>query len=110
MTDERTIELINAGIDGELDATTRAELESALRTDPQARAVHDDLARMAAALQRMTPVAVPAQIHERVTAAISTAPRSRMLWSKRWLRRRHAGAGSGEIIRKIKNIRKQKNK
>jgi anti-sigma factor RsiW len=64
MIDARTIELINAEIDGELDISTRAELETALRTNPEARALHEDLVRMAAALEGMSPVSIPVQLHD----------------------------------------------
>ncbi|HET7779968.1 MAG TPA: hypothetical protein VFL07_15575, partial [Rudaea sp.] len=91
MIDARTIELINAEIDGELDAATRAELETALRTNPEARALHEDLVRMAAALQGMSPVSIPGQLHEHLAAAIasspiSSAPQARPSWPKRLLR------------------------
>src|SRR6187399_3213408 len=95
MIDARTIELINAEIDGELDAGTRAELETALRTNPDARTLHEDLVRMAAALQGMSPVSIPAQLHEHLAAAI--APQPRASWPKRLLRWRRASAAGGGI-------------
>src|SRR4029453_19377227 len=98
MIDARTLELINAEIDGELDVSTHAELETALRTNPEARALHEDLMRMAAALQGMSPVSIPAQLHEHLAAAI--APQARASWPKRLLRWRRSGAS----IRPLSNL------
>jgi hypothetical protein len=70
MVDPRTIELIHAAIDGELDAGARAELEQRLQADPDAAALHADLVKVSAMLAGMAPVPVDAALHDRIVAGL----------------------------------------
>ncbi|HEY8011300.1 MAG TPA: hypothetical protein VIE67_09915 [Rudaea sp.] len=100
MIDERTLELIHAEIDAELDGTTRAELELRLQGDPEARSLRVDLVRVAAALARMAPVTLPAHLHERLTAAVPSPEHSQTSWPKRWFRGRSRAVEGGGIRRR----------
>jgi anti-sigma factor RsiW len=70
MVEQRTIALINAELDGELDALERTELERRLANDPPANALRADLDQIAHALARMMPVPVPDGLRATVLRAI----------------------------------------
>ncbi len=77
MVDPRTLELIHAAIDGELDAGARAELGQRLLADPDAAALHADLVKVSAMLAGMAPAPVDAALHDRIVAGLpskSTGP------------------------------------
>lgn len=63
--DPRTLELIHAELDGELDAIARAELEHRLASDPQAAIEREQLQRMAASLARLPVIDAPAGLRQR---------------------------------------------
>ena len=63
--DPRTLELIHAELDDELDAAGRAELAARLAANPQARLQRDQWQRMAYSLARLAPVEPPAGLHQR---------------------------------------------
>jgi len=96
MTSERTMELIQADVDGELDAAGRAELERSLHADADARRLHEDLLRIAAALQRMPPAPAYPDLHDRLAKAIDSAAGASRPAARRWLRWRRIGASSRE--------------
>lgn len=77
--DERTLELIHAELDGELAGATQIELDQRLEADPQARALRDQLGRMAGSLGRMESV-VPPELHLQLLQA--TRPRARIISSR----------------------------
>jgi anti-sigma factor RsiW len=81
MTDQPYIALIHAEIDGELDAAQRADLARCLLADPQARVLREDLRRLAALLDGMKAVEPPAELQERIFAALpqSAIKRPRLL-------------------------------
>ena len=66
----RTLELIHADIDGELDAGSRAELDQRLLADPQAAALHADLVKVSALLSSLAPVPADVAMHDRIIAAL----------------------------------------
>jgi len=66
MVDQRTIELIHAEIDGELDAQGLAELEQRLQVSARARELQLELRKISQALDRMSAVPVPAGLRQRV--------------------------------------------
>jgi anti-sigma factor RsiW len=70
MTEVPYLGLIHAAIDGELEPRQRAELASCLLADPQARATHDSLARMCAALDAMPAIEPPRQLRASILAAL----------------------------------------
>jgi len=70
VTDSGQLALINAEIDGELDAVKRAELARALLSDPQARALRDDLRRLCQTLDALEPVEPPAGLRQSILAAL----------------------------------------
>ena len=66
MVDERTLELIHAELDGELDADDRTDLLRRLEADPDARALREQLGRIAGALGCMAPVSQPVELHQQL--------------------------------------------
>ena len=70
MTDPRTLELIHAAIDGELDASLRSELDQRLLVDPQAAALHADLVKVSAMLAGLTPASADVALHDSIVAAL----------------------------------------
>jgi hypothetical protein len=93
VTDQRLFELINAEIDGELDAQQRAELARSLLADPNARAKREDLRRLCAALDHFQEVEPPSQLHEKVHAALQLSTPTRSTFTAtRW---RHAALVAG---------------
>ena len=78
--DPRVVALIQADIDGELDAEGRAELERALADSPPARTMHAELRRMTEALGRMAQAEPPADLRAHLadwTRRASPSPRLR---------------------------------
>lgn len=69
MVDERTLELIHAEIDGELDAIGRAELERRLQGAPEARALRDELGRISGSLDRLPEITPPDDLSARILSA-----------------------------------------
>ena len=78
--EERTVELIQADIDGELAGSDRAELSAALLANPAARQLHDELRTICAALDvdatGGTAGGVARPDHGRVAAASGADHRS----------------------------------
>ncbi len=73
MLDEKSFELLNAEIDGELSATDRAELSRRLLGSPELRAVRDELRLACAELERCPQVEPPAGLREKILAAFPQA-------------------------------------
>ncbi|OGT60350.1 MAG: hypothetical protein A3E01_16130 [Gammaproteobacteria bacterium RIFCSPHIGHO2_12_FULL_63_22] len=87
--DPRTLDLIHAELDDELDAAGRAELSTRLAADPQARLQYDQLTRMAQSLARLPPMEPPAGLRQRwQPSPPAPAPLSpRVAAHRRWLGR-----------------------
>lgn len=77
MIEQRTLELIHAELDGELDAAERLELQQRIDADPEAGAMQAQLAKMAHALGRLPPVAPPAGLQQQILQA--TRPSAKVL-------------------------------
>jgi hypothetical protein len=71
--EDRTIELIQADIDGELESADRAELSAALLANPAARQLHGELRTLCAALDVVPPAEPPAGLREQIMAALPAA-------------------------------------
>jgi hypothetical protein len=82
MTDSGHLALIHAEIDGELDGQQRGELARYLLTDPQARALREDLRRLCTALDALEDVDPPQQLQQRILDGLpqSTPSRARSWW------------------------------
>jgi hypothetical protein len=63
-------ELIQAGVDDELDAAGRARLEALLAESEEARALQEDLERLAAFIGQVPPRPVPDELHRRIVDGI----------------------------------------
>jgi len=95
MIDVGTVELINADIDGELDAAGKAELARALRADAGASALHADLVDMVTVLQKLPPVVTPRDLDQRLVMAVDAAVQASALDITHPVRERVADAGDG---------------
>jgi len=104
MTELRTLALIHAEIDGELDARQRAELARELLAEPQFRALRDDLTRVCGTLEGIAAVEPPPQLRASILAALPPvaampAPPRRAAWASapaaRW---RYAALFAGALI------------
>ncbi|MBK6351419.1 MAG: hypothetical protein IPF50_17270 [Proteobacteria bacterium] len=74
---DTTLELINAEIDGVLTGPQRAELNRLLLADPSVRALRDGLTRTCRTLDEMPRAEIPAGLHEAiVTGWPVAAPKS----------------------------------
>lgn len=85
MPDDRTLELLNLEIDGELSASDRADLSRRLLNDPLARAARDDLRRTCDELDAMPVAEPPAGLRERVLAGLPLATNGGGQPSRRFL-------------------------
>lgn len=81
MSDERTLELVSAAADGELDTRLQAEVEQLLRGSAEARRFRDDLARLETLLSGLPEPAFPDTLHARIMAGAGRQPPARA-----WLR------------------------
>jgi uncharacterized membrane protein YgcG len=70
MADPHYMGLINVEIDGELDASQRAELARCLLADPQAQALRGQMRRLAQLLDGMGEVEPPETLRDAVLAAL----------------------------------------
>jgi len=70
MRDDRLNELLNAELDGELDAAGQSELERLLAASPEAKLRRDELRRVADALAHLKQVEPPSELREAVYAAL----------------------------------------
>ncbi|NND43932.1 MAG: hypothetical protein HKN58_01315 [Xanthomonadales bacterium] len=81
MINERTIELINGGLDGELNERQREELESALRESEGAQAFKAELEALDRVLAEQEPLDLPAGLHESTMSRISL-PQPTFTWPR----------------------------
>lgn len=76
MINERTIELIHAGLDGELEEAGEAELRKVLEESEEARHYHSELRRLSVFLDKVPDQDMPEGLHARITADISLPART----------------------------------
>lgn len=74
MIDERIQALINADLDGELDAAGQAELQKAFAASDEARKLYEDLIVMNEALGRMVREPTPLGLREAIMSAVRALP------------------------------------
>jgi hypothetical protein len=85
MADRQHFDLINAELDGELDAAQRAELARCLLADPQVRTLREDMRRLGQLLDGMKEVEPPEALRQHVFAALQqTYPRRRSFSTVGW--------------------------
>jgi len=68
--DARTIELINADIDGEISSADKAELETLIAGDPEVQALHVELSTLSASLDSLPNLDAPPHLKHTIMAAI----------------------------------------
>ena len=88
MIEEKYIELIQADVDGELPAERRAELSRFLLAHPEAQALRAELVTVARALGGVAPAEPPADLRERILAALPPPSRTT----------RHGGSGGNSSV------------
>jgi anti-sigma factor RsiW len=86
MLEERTIDLINADIDGEIGPRERDELETILAASEDARAYRAEMLKLANLLEATPEVAPPPDLAARVADGLSPQPRRRVLSSRGFFR------------------------
>ena len=102
MNDPALSDLIQAEIDGELDAHQRAALAARLLADPDARAEREELRQLCAALDSTPQVEPPPVLRQRILSALPLArpgtpvPPAR-LWSSAPHRWRYAAVIAGAL-------------
>ena len=70
MLQERIIHLINAELDGEIDAAGKAELETVLESSAEARALRAELARLASLMDELPEQEPPAGLAGRILGRV----------------------------------------
>jgi len=86
MIDEHTIELIQTGLDGELDDAGRAELENLLAQSEEARQYQAQMSKLSAFLDRAPEQEVPEGLREKILDGIRL-PASRTIEARSGIRR-----------------------
>ena len=71
MIDQKDSELVQAGIDGELDAEGQRRLEALLAASPEARDLHEDLSRLVDFIDRAPDLPVPDSLHDSIVRIVS---------------------------------------
>jgi len=98
MADVDPEELLHAEIDGELDAGRRGELARYLLANPQVRGLRNELHRLCSVLDAFTQIEPPAELKDRILAALPhpAAVPTRSFWSaSRW---RYAAVIAGVLV------------
>ncbi len=86
MTDERTLELVSAAADGELNASEQAELERLLETSSEARKFQVELAEMDSLLGEIPAIEPPDSLHTQIVNRISLPQKKTDTSFLSWLR------------------------
>lgn len=71
MIDQKDSELVQAGVDGELGAEGRRQLEALLAESPDARALHEDLIRLSEFIDRAPELPVPDSLHDAIVRSVA---------------------------------------
>lgn len=71
MTDQRTLELVSAAADGELNASEQAELEQLLESSAEARKFQTELAEMDSLLAKVPAIEPPSSLHTQIVNCIT---------------------------------------
>lgn len=75
--DQDELELVQAGVDGELGDAEKARLDALLAESAEARELHEKLRGLSAILDRTGPLEPPADLHARITDNIQLPRPSR---------------------------------
>ena len=84
MINERIIELINAGIDGELNEADAAELQEALAKSPEARSLQTDMQALTTLISDLPPRQPPDNLRRRILEKVNLPARRN--WTFRHLK------------------------
>ena len=86
MTDERTLEMVSAAADGELNASERAELEQLLEISAEAREFQTDLAEMDSLLGKVPAIEPPDSLHLQIVNSVTLPQKKADTSLLGWLR------------------------
>lgn len=79
MIDDRSLELVHGAIDGENSAQEDAELKRLMESDPELRAIHDQLLRLHETLDKAEPVDPPPGLRQAILDAVRPRERRNLL-------------------------------
>lgn len=86
---EHNIELINRSIDGDLNESEQAELDSILANSEEAKTLHDELAMMAAQLENAPSMEPPKELERDILNQIELPqPKGWFTWAAGWMQGR----------------------
>lgn len=91
---DKLAETLSAYVDGEVDERERTEVEALLRSDPDARALLDELRVLSSTLAEDEPPAMPPGIAAAIRTRLSDAPRRPSAW---W-RNRHVWTAAAAAV------------
>jgi len=86
MKDQRTLELVSAAADGELNASERAELEQLLEISAEAREFQTDLAEMDSLLGKVPAIEPPDSLHTQIVNSVKLPQKKADTSLPGWLR------------------------
>ena len=101
MVSDEYLELIHAELDGRLTEQQRAHLSRHLLENPEARKLRDDLRKLDAVLQQITPVEPPAGLRESILASVkipATVAPPRRVWAAPAAFRYAAAFAGGALV------------
>ncbi|NIA27696.1 MAG: hypothetical protein GWP02_06535 [Desulfobulbaceae bacterium] len=86
MTDQRTLELVSAAADGELNSSERTELEQLLENSAEAREFQAELAEMGSLLEAVPAVEPPESLHLQIVNSVTLPQKKADTSFLGWLR------------------------
>ena len=93
MTDERNLELVSAGVDGELNGDEQIELNSLLESSAEARELQSELEELDSILNKVPDVEPPSSLQAQIMARVEQQPTKTKSSAVNWWRDLMPGAG-----------------
>ena len=93
MTDERNLELVSAGVDGELNGDEQIELNSLLESSAEARELQSELEELDSLLKNVPDIEPPSSLHAQIMARVEQQPIKTEPSAISWWRDLMPGAG-----------------
>jgi hypothetical protein len=93
MTDERNLELVSAGVDGELNGDEQIELDMLLESSAEARELKSELEELDSLLKRVPDIEPPSSLHAQIMAQVEQQPVESKPSARSWWHDLIPGAG-----------------
>jgi hypothetical protein len=93
MTDERILELVSAGVDGELNGDEQIELNSLLESSAEARELQSELEELDSLLSNVPDIEPPSSLHAQIMARVEQQSTKTKSSAVSWWRDLMPGAG-----------------